>query len=110
LSLVGILTNIYFFYKRNFSLGRFLYNNYVQALSIIEDFVPEVENFKRFRGFKDEDFEAWREEELQYLLNLASEPEYDVQAMAYVEALIALSQAECVVSFSQFYIATDSLP
>jgi hypothetical protein len=85
---------VFFFFSITFLAGRFLYNNYVQALSIISNFVPEVEAFKLRHGFKDEDFEAWREEEFQYLSSLVSEPEYDVQAAAYVEALIALSQAE----------------
>jgi hypothetical protein len=46
------------------------------------------------RGFLDEDFERWRSEELDYLKNLAAEPEYDVLAVAYVEALEALAKAQ----------------
>lgn len=45
-------------------------------------------------GLADEDFVKWREEELQYLQSLQVEPEYDVQVVAYVEALEAVKKAQ----------------
>ena len=75
-------------------LGNFLYNNYKQALDIIASFTPQVEEFKASRNISDDDFETWRKEELEYLTSLTAEPEYDVCAVAYVEALEALSKAQ----------------
>lgn len=45
-------------------------------------------------GLSDEDFVKWREEELQYLKSLRQEPEYDMQVVAYVEALEAVRKAQ----------------
>jgi hypothetical protein len=42
----------------------------------------------------DGDFEAWRQEEIQYLSQRAAEPDYNIQVVAYVEALEALRKAE----------------
>ena len=40
------------------------------------------------------DFVKWREEELQYLRRLRQEPEYDMQVVAYVEALEAVRKTQ----------------
>jgi hypothetical protein len=53
-----------------------------------------VNALKIARGFSDDDFETWQSEELEYLSNVAAEPEYDVLAVAYVEALEALAKAQ----------------
>jgi Kyakuja-Dileera-Zisupton transposase len=74
--------------------GKFLYNNYVQALSIIKEYSKEIDNFKTTRGFSNEDFENWRTEELDYLMTVAAKLEYDVHVVAYVEALEALAKAQ----------------
>ena len=50
-------------------------------------------------GLSDEDFVKWREEELQYLKSLKQEPEYDMQVVAYVEALEAVRKAQQVFFF-----------
>ena len=47
-------------------------------------------------GLADEDFVKWKEEESQYLRSLRQEPEYDVQVVAYVEALEAVKKAKQV--------------
>lgn len=78
----------------SFSKGRFLYNNYKQALSIIAEFTPEVNAFKEKHSLPDDVFEVWRNQELEYLMSLSAAPEYDVQAIAYVEALEALGKAQ----------------
>jgi hypothetical protein len=77
-------------------LGKFLYNNYKQALGIISSYVPEIERFKQTFGYQDDDFLRWRDEEIEYLSNLSREPEHDILATAYVEALQTLHHAEYV--------------
>jgi hypothetical protein len=47
-------------------------------------------------GLADEDFVKWKEEESQYLRSLRLEPEYDMQVVAYVEALEAVKKAQQV--------------
>ncbi|KAI6145668.1 hypothetical protein EDD17DRAFT_1767881 [Pisolithus thermaeus] len=48
-------------------LSRFLYNNYKQALYIIQTHLAELERFKRSKDITDDDFESWHREELEYL-------------------------------------------
>ena len=76
--------------------GKFLFDNYKQALDIISRYTPEVEAFKTARGITDNDFESWRLEELEYLQAVSSEPEHDALTVTYVEALQALRKAEYV--------------
>ncbi|KAG2125460.1 hypothetical protein DEU56DRAFT_873092 [Suillus clintonianus] len=75
-------------------LSQFLYNNYKQALHIINDLTPVVQELKQQLDLSDADFEQWNIEELQYLEALAAEPEYDPEKIAYVEALQSLAKAE----------------
>ncbi|KAG1729622.1 uncharacterized protein EDB91DRAFT_1059885, partial [Suillus paluster] len=75
-------------------LSQFLYNNYKQALHIINDLVPVVQELKQQLDLSDADFEQWNIEELQYLEALAAELEYDPEKIAYVEALQSLAKAE----------------
>ncbi|KAG1732925.1 uncharacterized protein EDB91DRAFT_1238702 [Suillus paluster] len=75
-------------------LSQFLYNNYKQALDIINDVTPAVEELKAQLDLTDADFHRWNIEELEYLESLASEVEYDPQKTAYVEALQSLMMAE----------------
>lgn len=77
-------------------LGRFLYNNYVQALQIIEQYTVELEEFKQRKELADADFVKWRDEEFEYLGQVATEPTADAIAVAYVERLEKLKLAEFV--------------
>ena len=55
---------------------------------LISDYAPEINALKAtMPGLSDEDFVKWREEKLQYLRSLKQEPQYDMQDVAYVEAL-----------------------
>jgi hypothetical protein len=81
---------------------QFLYNNYKQALDIINDVTPAVEELKVQLNLEDTDFHHWNVEELEYLVSLASEVEYDPQKTAYVEALQSLMMAEYVIPLSIF--------
>ncbi|KAG2343823.1 hypothetical protein BDR05DRAFT_999730 [Suillus weaverae] len=75
-------------------LGAFLYNNYVQALQIIETNTPILEEFKQLHDLMDANFVNWRNEEFEYLSNVAMEPTSDAIAVAYVEQLEKLQYAE----------------
>jgi hypothetical protein len=71
-----------------------LYNNYKQALAIIDDLSPAVEELKLALKISDGDFERWNMEELEFLESLAEEQEGDIEAMTYVDALQSLAKAE----------------
>ncbi|KAG1724569.1 uncharacterized protein EDB91DRAFT_1239967 [Suillus paluster] len=72
----------------------FLYNNYVQALQIIETNTPVLEEFKQLHDLTDADFVNWRNEEFEYLSKVATEPTSDAIVVAYVEQLEKLQYAE----------------
>ncbi|KAG1876360.1 hypothetical protein F4604DRAFT_1880665 [Suillus subluteus] len=75
-------------------LSRFIYNNYKQALHIIDELSPAVEELKAQLGLTDADFEKWNAKELEYLQTLTIETEEDVEKMTYVEALESLASAD----------------
>ncbi|KAI6013588.1 hypothetical protein BKA83DRAFT_4499963 [Pisolithus microcarpus] len=75
-------------------LSRFLYNNYKQALRIIQTNLPELEKFKRGKDITDNDFESWHWEELEYLKQCAGESDANLIAVQYVELLEKLKFAE----------------
>ncbi|KAI6000026.1 hypothetical protein EDD15DRAFT_2362606 [Pisolithus albus] len=74
--------------------GRFLYNNYKQALCIIQTYSAELERFKRSKDITDNDFESWHREELEYLKRCAGESDATSIAAQYVELLEKLNFAE----------------
>ncbi|KAG1880023.1 hypothetical protein F4604DRAFT_1679156 [Suillus subluteus] len=75
-------------------LSKFLYNNYKQALAIIDDLSPAIEELKLVLNISDGDFKHWNIEELEFLETLTEETDEDVEAMTYVEALQSLAKAE----------------
>ncbi|KAG1791119.1 uncharacterized protein HD556DRAFT_1445641 [Suillus plorans] len=79
---------------RYLELSKFLYNNYKQALAIVNDLTPAVEELKLALKITDVDFEHWNAEELDFLESMAEESDEDVEAMAYVEALESLMRAQ----------------
>ncbi|KAG2087255.1 uncharacterized protein F5147DRAFT_588159 [Suillus discolor] len=96
-------------------LGKFLYNNYKQALAIIDDLSPAAEELKLVLNISDEDFERWNMEEFKFLETLTEETDEDVEAMTYVEALQSLAKAEAAygsVTTVQFltYTPVDFTP
>jgi hypothetical protein len=76
--------------------GNFLYNNYKQAIAIIENYTNNVEELKR--TFNDDDtlFTRWKDEESKYLQELSHHPKDDILVLAYIEALQKLQVVECV--------------
>ncbi|KAI6015817.1 hypothetical protein PISMIDRAFT_18434 [Pisolithus microcarpus 441] len=75
-------------------LSRFLYNNYKQALCIIQTHSAELERFKHSKDISDNDFESWHQEELEYLKRCAGESDATSIAVQYVELLEKLNFAE----------------
>ncbi len=74
--------------------GKFLFNNYKQAVKIITEFTPQLTIYKQSSGITDTDIQHWPEDELKYLNDLQTEPEIDAIPVAYVEALMTLKIAQ----------------
>ncbi|KAG2042380.1 hypothetical protein BDR03DRAFT_1006782 [Suillus americanus] len=72
-------------------LSHFIFNNYKQAVTLIDDFTKELDAYRL--SFPDQamDFETWVTEELTYLESVASEPARDALAVDYVEVLEKLN-------------------
>ncbi|RPD78575.1 hypothetical protein L226DRAFT_457563 [Lentinus tigrinus ALCF2SS1-7] len=75
------------------NLGLFLYNNYVQALEIIQSKGPMVKESMEMLELTQADLETLENEERAYFDSLRDESPWDVHAMAYVEALMDLREA-----------------
>ncbi|KZS91015.1 hypothetical protein SISNIDRAFT_414531, partial [Sistotremastrum niveocremeum HHB9708] len=76
------------------AVGRFIKNNYTQALSTIATLPSIIQQIEsREPGWKEGDFEKWLAEEDEYLQGLRQEPEDEKLRMEYVEALDRLSKA-----------------
>lgn len=76
------------------SLGRFLFNNYRQALSIIDEHNSLLSSPENTGIVSDEICKKWLKEEAEYLTGLKKEPEECSLFVEYVEALQALESAE----------------
>ncbi|KAG6895202.1 hypothetical protein C0992_002602 [Termitomyces sp. T32_za158] len=76
------------------NLGNMLYNNYSQALKIINIDGPELKHAKEQLKVNDQDLKNWRMEQKEYFANLGKEPEEHVHKIAYVERLQELRAAE----------------
>jgi hypothetical protein len=74
--------------------GKFIMNNYKQALGIIANYTLELDEFSKVFGYSAADFTSLQAKELAYLQSLTHEPEEDMLAMSYIEALIDLECAE----------------
>lgn len=71
-----------------------MFNNYKQALDIINKCTVELEEFVRITGYTGVDFEAWHEEEKKYLKDCANEPDETTITVEYVELLQKLQFAK----------------
>ncbi|TCD61105.1 hypothetical protein EIP91_009022 [Steccherinum ochraceum] len=69
------------------SAGLMLYNNYVQALCIIEDEGLAVEQAMAEMLVTEDDLVRFIEEEREYVTSLGKESSYDIHAVTYVETL-----------------------
>ncbi len=69
-------------------VGLFLYNNYRQALDIIDGY-PALQKSMRELGITDEkEFEMWLREKETYLSNLQCEPPEETIEMEYYARLV----------------------
>jgi hypothetical protein len=69
------------------NLGTMIYNNYVQALKILDEDAIALAEAHVSLGIQDGDLSRWQEEQQAYFATLGQEPEYDMHAVAYVELL-----------------------
>lgn len=83
--------------ETNHHIGRFLYNNYKQALSIISEYTLEIDRLKAQLNVTDETIEGWIGEERQFLQELKQPPEERTLEIAYVQALRQREKAEYVI-------------
>ncbi|KZT26423.1 hypothetical protein NEOLEDRAFT_1198259 [Neolentinus lepideus HHB14362 ss-1] len=91
------------------ALGKFIFDNYRQALRIIADFTPEVKAMEKALGISCDNFSTWLDEERRFLTDLKDEPQEQVLKCAYVRALIQHCQAdERWKAVSAQFVATPS--
>ncbi|KAJ3530902.1 hypothetical protein NM688_g7648 [Phlebia brevispora] len=76
------------------NLGVFLLNNIRQALKIIKEEVPAIEDTMCKQNVSHNDLDAWEKEQVQFFENINKETLYDVHAVAYVELLEELRQLD----------------
>ncbi|RDX47631.1 hypothetical protein OH76DRAFT_1456691 [Lentinus brumalis] len=69
------------------NLGTMLYNNYRQALAILEQEVPLLEQWLRDNACQEQDLEAWQREEAEYFATIGKVTEVDQFAVEYVARL-----------------------
>lgn len=74
--------------------GKFLFNNYRQAIGIITEYTPQLLLYKQTHNITDDDIQGWPQDELKYLKNLRTEPTEDATRVAYVNALITLDRTQ----------------
>jgi hypothetical protein len=68
-------------------IGKFLYNNYRQALETIRNYVPELEAFSTMTGITGDNFESWIQEETAYLKNVTAQAPIVAWKLEYVRTL-----------------------
>ena len=72
--------------------GRFLLNNYRQALRLISTNTAELDAYCALHPNDDLDFGSWAAKELAYLKAVGLEPKQDVVKVMYVEELDKLAR------------------
>lgn len=76
------------------NLGKFTFNNYRQALQILENEAVVLEEITRTKGWTGKDYEDWMEQERSWLEDLRREPEEDMFRCMYLESLERLWKME----------------
>ena len=84
--------------------GRFLLNNYKQALRIISSNTAELDAYRALHPNEILDFGSWAAEELAYLKAVESEPKQDALKVTYVEELEKLAKLEYDIARSTMMI------
>ena len=75
------------------NLALMLFNNYKQALSIIDVEGSAVEETAYALGIELSDLEAWHHQQVEFFETIGEESPWDVHAVAYVELLQDLDSA-----------------
>ena len=75
------------------NLALMLFNNYKQALSIIDVEGSAVEETICVLGIKSSDLEAWHHQQVEFFETLGEELPWDIHAITYVELLQDLESA-----------------
>ena len=93
-------------------LGRFLLNNYKQALRIVSTNTAELNTYRALHLNENLDFGSWVAEELAYLKAVESEPKQDALRVTYVEELERLAKLEydTVKSAEVILICSTGMP
>ncbi|KAG2074844.1 hypothetical protein BDR04DRAFT_1006894, partial [Suillus decipiens] len=69
------------------NLATMIYHNYKQSINIIASESLALDSAKVLLGIQDGDFEAWHQEEIEYIACLGKETKWDIHTMTYVELL-----------------------
>lgn len=91
--------------------GKFLYDNYKQALSIIAEYDPQVSAYCQANDISNSDFDVWHKEELEYLKKVTAKVPLDSGAVDYVAALQHLESARVLYeqgSVVEFRVYTEA--
>ncbi|EIW84255.1 hypothetical protein CONPUDRAFT_49671 [Coniophora puteana RWD-64-598 SS2] len=91
---------------RYLNLGNYLYRSYKRAVNILADENVALAHAKSSLQVSDEDLRTWRAEQTHYLRSVGEEAEYDIHAVAYVEALQKLRDSRAA---SSAFLNTDPL-
>ncbi|KAG0701557.1 hypothetical protein DFH29DRAFT_982658 [Suillus ampliporus] len=86
------------------NIGNMLYNNYHQALDIIECETIKFEHVKLSLGIIDENIEEWQKQQSVYLETLGEEAKWDMHAKMYVELLQRHMLNCCKISEMQEFL------
>ena len=92
------------------NLATMLFNNYIQALEIIEENTRMIAEAQMVLNFSEEDIENWLAEESANIKTLGQESKHDIYAATYVENLIKLEGIEYATFITQFEWITESEP
>ncbi|KAF9486723.1 hypothetical protein BDN71DRAFT_1485429 [Pleurotus eryngii] len=76
------------------NLGVMLYNNYKQALDIINTDFIALQEAMNFLNIQEEDFAWWQNKEIEYVSQLSTESEENLLHITYVEMLQKLHNNE----------------
>ncbi|KAH9853435.1 hypothetical protein C2E23DRAFT_698062, partial [Lenzites betulinus] len=87
--------------------GKFIFNNYRQALQIIDDGERALDVYQRDLKIAAGNFERYLQEERDYLLGLKSEPAEYTLKLEYAQALRKLEDAGLIDSRKKDRVAID---
>ena len=76
------------------NLALMLFNNYLQALSIIKNEGTAVEETMHALGILPTDLETWHRGQVSSCETIGEESPWDIHAMAYIELFQELSSTE----------------